>query len=227
MNISERKRVAAIGKRIRRLHDGKGVALSAIAMKSGVEQGTVKALYEQKEFSKRTIAESTAAKMEKGLDAQERALGMVKRCAKCGRELPYGQFHNDKCAKDGMRSACKECLKQAKKGPKKGSRQEREEKAVNNNTETAMTAEIVRRVREEDKRDVESKFMAPYFGITPKQLDEVRKGIWDKLLLTKKEPKRADTVLEAVEMLRGEVASLRREVEAVMLELGIEVKEVA
>ena len=67
--------------------------------------------------------------------------------------------------------------------------------------------------------------MAPYFGITPKQLDEIRKGQWNNLLYTPKKPEPANTVLASVESLRAEVAGLRREIEAVLIELGIEIKE--
>ena len=222
MNIAEKKRVSSIKDRIRRLVDERKIAVSSIAMKSGVEIGTIKALYENSEFSKRTIAESTAGKIEKGLDAVETSLGMVKRCTSCGKEYPIGWFHRDASKKDGLHSTCKPCTReQVARSKRKKKRTD-----MNNNTEKAMTADIVRNVKAEDKRDVESKFMAPYFGITPKQLDEIRKGIWDKLLLTPKTPERADSVLQAVEMLRDEVAELRREVEAVLIEFGVEVNSV-
>lgn len=220
MNLSDKAREDNIRKRICRLVDEKKVALSAIAVKAHVETGTVRALYEQKGVSKQKISESNARKLEAALDEQETALGMLKRCNACGKTLPVGRFSANRTMGDGLQSNCKECAR-AKRGEQKAKKARREKK-VNNNTENAITAETVRKVKAEDKRDVESKFMAPYFGLTPKQLDEIRKGIWDKLLLTPKVPKRADSVLEAVEMLRGEVAELRREVEAVMVEFGIE-----
>lgn len=220
MELVNKNREDAIRKRIRRLVDERKVAVSAIALKSGVEQGAVKALYAQEGVKKQRISDVTAAKIERGLDEQEKALGMVKRCCRCGKTLPVGHFSMNKTKRDGLQSECKECLNAIIAD----SRRKKKEKPMNNNTEKAMTAEIVQKIKSEDKREVESKFMAPYFGITPKQLDEVRKGVWDSLLLTPKVPKRADSVLEAVELLRGEVASLRREVEAVMVELGIEVK---
>lgn len=219
MNIANKNRVAAIKKRISRLVDERNVSLSAVAMKSGVEQGTVRALYEQKEFSKRTISEATASKLEKGLDAQETSLGMVKRCVRCGKELPIGHFYANRSRKDGLGNECKECANKMVAESKR----KRKAASMNNNTENAITAEIVRKVKAEDKRDVESKFMAPYFRLTPKQLDEIRKGVWDKLLLTPKVPERADSVLSSVEKLREEIAELRREVEIVIVEMGVDV----
>ena len=226
MKITDKKREEAIRSRVHRLVDDHKVALSAIALRSGVEQGAVKALYNQNGVEKRKISEATAKKLDDGMDAIEAGLGLVKRCAACGKELPFGMFHADRNQKDGLRSACKECTKaqvKARKTRKQGKTAQEEDK-MNNNTENAITAETVRKVKAEDKREVESKFMAPYFKLTPKQLDEIRKGMWDKLLLTPEKPKRADSVLSAVEALRDEIAGLRREVEAVMIELGCEMK---
>ncbi len=214
MNITEKKRVKAICVRIHRLIDDNGLSTSASTMRSGVEKGTVKALYEQKEFEKRTIAETTARKLDKGLDDCERSIGLVKRCNKCGNELPIGRFYANRRTGDGLDTICKECSKSH--GKEKGVAK------VNNNTETAMTAEIVRRVKNEDKKDVESKFMAPYFGITPKQLDEVRRGTWDRLLYEPKQPKRADSVLASVEALRSEVSELRSEVRKALVSMGVD-----
>ena len=223
MKLVDKNREDAIRKRIRRLVDERNVAVSAIALKSGVEQGTVKALYAQEGVKKQRISDVTATKVEHGLDEQEKALGMVKRCCKCGKTLPVGRFGMNKTKRDGLQSECKECLNAIIAESRRRNKDKKKEKHMNNNTEKAMTAEIVRKVKAEDKPDVESKFMAPYFAISVKQLDEVRSGSWDSLLLTPKVPKRADSVLEAVELLRGEVAGLRREVEAVMVELGIEI----
>lgn len=228
MNITEKKKVEAIRARIHRLVDERKVAVSAIALRSGVEQGTVKALYDQKSFEKRTIGEATARKLEKGLDSLESSAGLVKRCPSCGKELPIGRFYADKHAAGGVRSACKECVKAQAKNRKAGKQKKptakhAEERKMNNNTENAMTAEMVKRVKAEDKPEVESKFMAPYFKLTQKQLDEVRAGEWDKLLLTPEKPKRAESVLSAVEALREEVAALRREVEAALVEMGCEI----
>ena len=33
----------------------------------------------------------------------------IKRCKKCGRELPLSHFHHDSRLKDGLKNACKEC----------------------------------------------------------------------------------------------------------------------
>lgn len=223
-NLAEKRIEDSIRRRIKCLADERKVALSAIALKSGVDQGAVKALYEQDGITKKRISGKTAEKLEAGLDAMERSLGMVKRCSSCGTVLPYGRFYTDKNSKDGLRARCKQCFKEEARERERKDKATKGAKSMNNNTEKAMTAEIVRRVKREDKPQVESKYMAPYFGITPKQLDEVRKGQWDKLLLTPKEPKRADSVLEAVESLRGEIACLRREIETVMVEMGLDVK---
>ena len=222
MNLADKKREDAIRRRIRVLVDERKVALSAIALKARVDQGTVKAIYDNSGPKKQGIMEATAGKLEAGLDEQEKALGMVKKCGHCGRTLPVGRFSVKNAAADGLQSQCKECVREAQRktaGQQKG----RKERKVNDYTKANVDADMVRKVKAEDKRDVESKYMAPYFGLTPKQLDEIRRGIWDKLLLTPKVPKRAGSVLEAVELLRGEVAQLRREVESVMMELGVEV----
>lgn len=223
MDLAGKRREDAIRRRIRELVDGRKVAISAIALKARVDQGTVKAVYENSGPKKQGIMAATAGKLEAGLDEQERALGMVKRCGTCGRELPVGRFSANRCADDGLQSQCKECVSAAYRKRSGGKGAEK----VNDYTKRNIDADIVRKVKAEDKRDVESKYMAPYFGLEPKQLDEIRRGIWDKLLLTPMVPKRADSVLEAVELLRGEVALLRREVESVMMELGVDVKTVA
>ena len=221
--LSDKKLEEFTRKRIKRLVDEKGVALSAIALKAHVEQGTVKALYEQEGHSKKRVLDHNIGKLDRAMDEIERSLGMVRKCTGCGKELPYGRFHFAKAKRLGITEKCRACAKSQAKNRKSGAK---EKKSMNNNTERAMTAEIVKKVKEEDKKEVESKFMAPYFGITPKQLDEVRRGVWDKLLLTPKTPQKAESVLAAVEMLRAEVAGLRREVQSVLIEMGVEMKEV-
>ena len=96
---------------------------------------------------------------------------------------------------------------------------------MNNNKEKAITKEIVQKVKEEDQKSVQSKYMAPYFGVTPSQLDEIRTGKWDKLLEFPKKPKRADTVLEAVELLREELFEMKSVIKLLLDELGVESKE--
>lgn len=215
--------------RIKRLVDEgnkvEKVSINAIAMACGVEKSVIYNLYNNNSNKKR-ITEQNRKKISAGLDKLEIKLKMTKVCGTCGQELPVGQFSRCKSSKDGLYYQCKKCkesrrqaVKEAKKEQNKGV-----EKPMNNNKDVAITAEIVRRVKAEDKLQVESKFMAPYFGITPKQLDEIRMKQWDSLLLTPKVPEKAESVLASVEALRGEVASLRREVQAVLIELGVEVK---
>lgn len=38
-------------------------------------------------------------------------LKFIKKCGKCGRELPLSEFYAQKSQKDGHRSICKECSK--------------------------------------------------------------------------------------------------------------------
>lgn len=220
MKLADKKREEAIRKRIHALADGKKVALSAIGLKSGVEQGTVKALYDQKGHEKRTISVVTASKLEKGLDELEKSAGMVKKCSRCGKELPYGQFWANNGKKDGLQSECKDCMRViiAK------SKEKKREKPVNDYKDKPVTAEIVKKVKAEDKKDVESKFMAPYFGISPKQLDEVRRGQWDSLLFKVKTPEPATSVQSAVEALRMEIADMHTALNVLMHEMGCEVK---
>lgn len=229
--ICEKNREQMIIKRIRRLiNEGgpvKKTSLVTIAMNSCVEKHTVKSLYEDKPTRKASISEPTAKKLEIGLDKTEIDVGLVKHCPTCNKDLPLGQFHFSKTYPDGTYYQCRECKKKHRRQQQTQKKTERAEgkRKMNNGKEKAITAEIVKRVMDEDKRDVESKFMAPYFGITPKQLDEIRKGQWNNLLYTPKKPEPANTVLASVESLRAEVAGLRREIEAVLIELGIEIKE--
>ena len=204
-----------IRQRIDDLVNEHGVALSAIALRSKVPQKTIEVLYNQKKPTKSKITKANAEKIENGLDAIEMSLGLSMRCSKCGIVKPLGRFYKNKSKPNGKADWCIPC----------SSKRNREYKKMNNNKDQAITAEIVKRVKEEDKRDIESKFMAPYFGIAPKQLDEIRRGIWDKLLVSPRQPKKAGTALEAIELLRAEQAELRREIEFIMLDMGIDVEK--
>lgn len=33
-----------------------------------------------------------------------------KKCIRCGKEKPFGEFHKDKNSPDGLREYCRECL---------------------------------------------------------------------------------------------------------------------
>lgn len=44
----------------------------------------------------------------------------VKKCSKCGRELPVSEFYANKTNKDGYQSYCKECAAAANKQRKSG-----------------------------------------------------------------------------------------------------------
>ena len=213
--------VERLSRRVRNLVDNHNVALSAIALKACLRQDIVKSIYEPSNASKKNIFESTGKKIDEACDEIETSKNLVKACSKCGITYPIGRFHRRSSAKDGHSSVCPACKLKYKRQKK----QEDKEKAgsMNLGKDVAITKEIVQKVKAEDKSDVESKYMAAYFGIKPAQLDEIRRGVWDKLLLTPKEPKRADTVLASVEELRKEVALLRREIEAVLIEFGINV----
>lgn len=57
----------------------------------------------------------------------------MKKCAKCGRELPESEFYRSKKAPDGLQSYCKECsskAKSSKTGKKRGKRKSEFEKLL-------------------------------------------------------------------------------------------------
>lgn len=62
--------------------------------------------------------------------------------------------------------------------------------------------------------------LAPYFGITPKQLEAIRKGEWDSLLYKKEPPKPAVDVKNAVEALCMEIADMHSALNRLMAEIG-------
>lgn len=237
MNLASRERQKVIRFRMGRLVEDHGVALSAIAGKSNVDLTTVKNVYCSENRRKR-IHEKNAEKLEKGLLALEGERGIVKRCRKCGRELPLSSFYVDRRAKDGLLGACKECYVKGKeerdrKGKNPAPQVEKElvptgsdggnagrEDGMNNYSEVALTKEIVKRVKAEDQPEVEPKYMAKWFGISEKQMVEIREGKHDSLLKCSKKPKPAESVHASVEALRGEVAALRNEVQTLILELG-------
>ena len=128
-----------------------------------------------------------------------------KRCTKCGKAKPLSEFHKDNSKKDSHRSACAECTRRWKSKR----RMEKGADMANNNAETAITAEIV----------------APFFGITPKQLNDIRKGDWDSLLYKKESPKPASDVKNAVEALRVEIADMHSALNKLMVEMGCTVTE--
>lgn len=133
----------------------------------------------------------------------------TKRCPRCGKEKPVDQFHKDATKADGLHIQCKECVSEYQK-----SRKERKMEAI--------TKELVEKVKGEDKPDVESKYMAAYFGITPAILDDIRAGKHDGLLLTP-EPEPETDLVAAVNALRDELNRTERKLDALMLELGVNV----
>lgn len=146
------------------------------------------------------------------LDSHEYGL---KKCLKCGRELPLDSFNKHARRPDGHQDYCRECAAESKK-------EWRQKHKESEGSMANIAASVVRKVKEEDKPEYESKFMAAYFGINPEQLDEIRAGKWDKLLLTEP-PKPADTLKDAVEQLRIELAETKNLVEKALLSAGFEI----
>lgn len=143
-----------------------------------------------------------------------------KRCSRCGKVKKLSQFYQNKHSKDKRRSECIDCNKEMQKLSKKNNEGD---SMANNNTEIAITAEIVKKVKAEDNPDVSSAMLAPYFGITPKQLDAIRNGEWDSILYKKEQPKPATDVKNAVEALRVEIADMHSLLNRLMVEMGVSV----
>lgn len=141
----------------------------------------------------------------------------MKRCTICGKVKPLSEFYKNAGKKDGRRANCSECSRRYQREHKKG---KEISNMANNNTEVAMTAEIVKKVKAEDNTSVSSTMLAPYFGITPKQLEAIRKGEWDSLLYKKEPPKPAVDVKNAVEALRMEIADMHYALNRLMAEIG-------
>lgn len=158
----------------------------------------------------------TARKLERWLDRHDEYMpDEWKRCTKCGKVKPLADFYRDSSRSSGRRPACAECTKLIANKNK-----EKKENMSNNNTETAITEEIVKKVKAEDKSDVPSSMLAPYFGITQKQLESIRNGDWDNLLYKKEEPKPATSAKEAVEALRMEIADMHTALNRMLMEMG-------
>lgn len=185
-----------IRNRIERLVKSKGVELSAVAADAGVETGTVQALYDNRS-SEVTMTVQEVKRLSDALDRLETRNGLVFRCADCGEVKPMGRFYMHKKAKNGIDTTCIECRK------KKGGKKKDMKKGTMQGT---VTADIVRRVKSEDKREVESKFMAPYFGIQPAQLDDIRRGKYDNLMFAPKSNQQ-----DAINALRDELHEMRAE----------------
>ena len=147
----------------------------------------------------------------------------VKRCRNCGKIKPLSEFDADARTKDGKRTVCATCVKVLSATAKAVSDdvKKKGDDMSNNNTEVAITAELVKKVKAEDNPDVSSVMLAPYFGITPKQLDAIRNGEWDSILYKKEQPKPATDVKNAVEALRVEIADMHSLLNRLMVEMGV------
>lgn len=193
----------------------KGAPARVIAAECGVNWGLFQH-YLDGTSSKRML-EQTYKKLTKWIDEHDEYMPKdAKRCSMCGKVKLLSDFHKDRWKPDGHRSECASCFKEKKAKRRKGEKID----MANNNTEPAITAEIVKNVKAEDNQDVPSAMLAPYFGITPKQLDAIRNGEWDSLLYKKEPPKPAIDVKNAVEALRVEIADMHSSLNRLMAEMG-------
>lgn len=194
-----------------------GAPAKVIAAECGVNWGLFQRYLDG--TSNKRMLELTAKKLAAWLDAHDEYMPKdMKRCTKCGKVKPLTEYYKDKTKASGYESKCSECAKEYQRDHK------RRRQMANNNTEKAMTAEIVRKVKAEDNPDMPPAMLAPYFGITPKQLEAVRKGEWDSLLYTKEPPKPAVDVKNAVEALRVEIADMHSALNRLMAEMGCEMR---
>ncbi len=196
-----------------------GASAKVIAAECGINWGLFQ--HYLNGTSNRRMLELTAKKLMTWVGSHDEYMPKGwKKCSRCGNPKPLSEFYKATGKKDGRRSECKGCSKKEQNNRNK----ERRKSMANNNTEKAMTAEIVKKVKAEDNPDVSSAMLAPYFGITPKQLESVRKGEWDSLLYRKEPPKPAVDVKNAVEELRVEIADMHSTLNRLMAEMGISEK---
>lgn len=157
------------------------------------------------------VSSLTFRKLSEWMDDHPEYAPKVKKCGTCGKVKPLDSFSRNATKRDGYNSTCKDCMREYQRHHNK-----------KENKMEAITKELVERVKGEDKPDVESKYMAAYFGITPAILDDIRAGKHDDLLLTPKPEPETDLVA-AVNALRDEVNRTERKLDALMLELGVSV----
>jgi len=191
----------------------KGASLRIIAAQCGVNWGLFQRFLAGD--SKTPMTELTFRKITKWLDSHDEFMpNNYVRCNKCGQVKSISDFYKDRKSPNGHRRTCIACDSARKK------QKNAEVKMSNNNTTTAITVEIVKKVKAEDNKEVAAAMLAPYFKITAKQLEEIREGKWDSLLYKKEPPKPAVDVKNAVESLRLEIAELHSAINRIMVELG-------
>lgn len=203
---------------------GNGAPARVVAAECGVNWGLFNHMTGG--TSKKAMTDLTHRKLAAWLDSHDEYMpDDYRRCGKCGEVKPLSEFHKDKSRAKGHGYRCADCVKEYQR--EHASQKRREAKMANNNTEAAITAEIVRKVKAEDKADVPPAMLAPYFGITPKQLEAVRDSEWDSLLVQVKKPEPAVSVQSAVEALRDEIAEMHTKLNVMMAELGCDGKQVS
>ena len=219
-NVIGQKQEREIMKRVT-AYVGNGAPAKVIAAECGVNWGLFQ--HYMSGNSDRRMLELTAKKLTSWLDAHDEYMpDDYRRCTKCGAVKPVAEFYKDSNKASGHRAYCAECARkyQRRYQMERTKRKKEEMRMANNNTEVAMTAEIVKKIKDEDKSDVNAAMLAPYFGITPKQLEAVRRGEWDSLLYRKEPPKPATDVKNAVEMLRVEIADMHTALNRLLVEMG-------
>lgn len=196
---------------------GNGAPAKAIAAECGINWGLFQH-YMSGDSNKR-ILELSAKKLAAWIDGHDEYMpDSYARCTKCGKVKPLDEFHKDASKPTGHRSCCVDCRRRYER--ERAVKIRKESDMANNNTEVAITIEIVKKVKAEDNPSVPPAMLAPYFGISPRQLEAVRNGEWDSLLYKKEPPAPATDVKNAVEALRVEIAEMHSALNRLMMEMG-------
>lgn len=194
-----------------------GVSYQKVAGRAKVPGTVVTGFLEHTRATRRMRADN-AADLDAACREYEMERGLAKVCGGCGGTFALGDYPLDRRSADGRASICARCMQEF-------AMRKREEKERMKKEKVPVTADVVRRVKAEDKPDVDAAMLAPYFGITENQLLEIREGKHDALLLPP-EPEAQPDATAALNALLKEMGVLRRTVEAAMIAAGFELPEV-
>lgn len=209
MNFIPQKDETALRNRVKRYLDN-GAPGRAMAADCSISYSVFEHIVEG--TSNKGITALTARRLTDWMDHHMEYAPQVKKCSKCGHLKPLDQFYRDRTKKSGHRSLCADCQREIQK-----EYQKRKKEAA---MEATITKELVEKVKAEDKREVESKYMAPYFNVAASQLDAIRAGKYDKLLLTPK-PKAETDAVTAINKLREELNRVEQKMDSILLALGV------
>lgn len=191
-----------------------GVSMSKIASRADTPATVLtELLYVPKQ--KRKLIQLTCKHLEEACRGYELELGLAKECDTCGKTIALGDYGLNRKKGDGHSDTCLECQKKKQKM----------ETIVKEKKTTAVTAELVKKVKAEDKPEVSAAMLAPYFGIGEAKLLDIREGKYDDLLLAP-EPEEQSDATAALNALLKEMTNLRRTVEYALIQAGYELPEV-